>query len=576
MLGIKRSLVSVSPGVHPYTTDVGVHIGMHRRLLLFCMRKPDTVVFLCTEISLFQHYRNAAYGLHIIHVKPPHHSINTHTMESDDDFIDNESGQELREMSVSPEPKGMAKRTRSRALTTDLKTASGAYTWEDEYQRTWDIVKDDDEGGNSLEVIVQQMISARKKRIMKNPTVPFQRGIIRTLVVVIDGSSQMLEKDLRPTRFSAMLTYLQEFVVEFFDQNPISQMGVVMMRNGVAQVVSEVSGLPQHHVDKIRALKSRQHNRFEPKGDPSLQNALELSRSLLNLNLGGPGVSASRISKEILIIFGALFTSDPADIHKTIDTLALEEIKVKVIGLLARVAICQEIVSKTNYLAQGLYRPEGGASQYYGVIINEPHFKELLMDCVEPLAVSKTSIEAQHEKTAGVPLIRMGFPLKFQGSLTSSSTTLNANFPHLCACHPTLGSNESKEVVTVQNPTASQVKSTSEIGYICPQCRSRVCSLPTVCPACGLMLILSTHLARSYHHLVPLSNFKEVELSDSYSSTHCYGCLLKFPAGVDSSKVTTASSSRYKCGKCSNDFCIDCDVFIHEVLHNCPGCENKA
>ena len=58
------------------------------------------------------------------------------------------------------------------------------------------------------------------------------------------------------------------------------------MRNGVANLVSEVSGLPQYHVDKIRNLKARQHNRFEPKGDPSLQNSLEMARSLLKFNFG--------------------------------------------------------------------------------------------------------------------------------------------------------------------------------------------------------------------------------------------------------------------------------------------------
>lgn len=30
---------------------------------------------------------------------------------------------------------------------------------------------------------------------------------------------------------------------------------------------------------------------------------------------------------------------------------------------------------------------------------------------------------------------------------------------------------------------------------------------------------------------------------------------------------------RYRCTDCSNDFCADCDVFIHDVLHCCPGCE---
>lgn len=500
------------------------------------------------------------------------HTTTTNYMESDDDFSDHGSGRDDDDM-LSPETQGMAKRTRSRATNTLLKSATGGYAWEDEYQRTWDIVKDDAGGGRSLELIVQQMIEARKKKIMKNSTTPFQRGIIRTMVVVIDGSQTMLEKDLRPTRFGAMLAYLQGFVTEFFDQNPISQLGIVMMRNGVATVVSEVSGLPQHHIDKIRALKARQHNRFEPKGDPSLQNALELARSLLSSNFGGPAAASLKNSKEILVIFGALFTSDPGDIHKTIAALVREEIKVKVIGLSAQVAICQEIVSKTNFLALKA-RVNASAAPYYGVIMNEAHFKELLMACVEPLAVTTSLAEAQLEKTTGVPLIRMGFPLKYASSNSATTNTLTANLPHLCACHPTEGSVESQDVVVVQNATAAQqLGSSSVVGYICPQCRSPVCHLPTVCPLCGLMLILSTHLARLYHHLVPLSDYKDVPVAAHYDSSHCYGCLLRFPDGSDENSALT--SSRYRCGKCGNDFCIDCDVFVHEVLHNCPGCENK-
>ena len=30
---------------------------------------------------------------------------------------------------------------------------------------------------------------------------------------------------------------------------------------------------------------------------------------------------------------------------------------------------------------------------------------------------------------------------------------------------------------------------------------------------------------------------------------------------------------RYRCTDCLNDFCTECDVFIHDVLHCCPGCE---
>lgn len=28
-----------------------------------------------------------------------------------------------------------------------------------------------------------------------------------------------------------------------------------------------------------------------------------------------------------------------------------------------------------------------------------------------------------------------------------------------------------------------------------------------------------------------------------------------------------------KCPDCHRVFCFDCDAYIHESLHNCPGCE---
>ena len=63
---------------------------------------------------------------------------------------------------------GMSARTRSsrRGEVSDLKGANG-YAWEDEYQRSWDIVKDDEQGGNSFEAMVQSIIENRKKKIMK-------------------------------------------------------------------------------------------------------------------------------------------------------------------------------------------------------------------------------------------------------------------------------------------------------------------------------------------------------------------------------------------------------------------------
>jgi transcription initiation factor TFIIH subunit 2 len=43
----------------------------------------------------------------------------------------------------------------------------------------------------------------------------------------------------------------------------------------------------------------------------------------------------------------------------------------------------------------------------------------------------------------------------------------------------------------------------------------------------------------------------------------------------DGNKVPT-TSSRYECTFCHQHFCIDCDLFAHEVVHNCAGCQSQA
>lgn len=417
--------------------------------------------------------------------------------DSEDEFKTDNAHQQ----SGDKKSNSITNRTRRKAPQAELKGTNGGYAWEDEIQRSWDIVKEDEAG--SLAGIVSGLVESRKKRIIKNVT-PFQRGIIRNLILVIDLSTAMLEKDLRPNRHALAVQNAIQFVTEFFDQNPISQLGIIIMRNGLAQLVSPVSGSPQEHIDALRSIK-----KLEPKGDPSLQNALEMARGLL-LHV------ASHCTREVLIVFGSLLSIDPGDIHKTINSLIEERIRVQIIGLSAQVSICKEVCKKTNF----------GDDTAYKVILNEGHFKDLLMEAVVPLPVNKIN--------KSFTLVKMGFPYR-----------ISEEEPSFCACHSKL----------------------TYGGYVCPACKSKICALPTICPCCNIMLILSTHLARSYHHLIPLKNYVEVPKdvnNEEDDKDVCYSCQSEFGKG-----------SRYACEDCTKDFCIDCDVFVHEVIHNCPGCENN-
>ena len=395
----------------------------------------------------------------------------------------------------------------------------------------------------------------RAYRLLKDTT-PLQRGIIRHLLLVLDLSTAMSEKDLRPNRYLLTLRYTKAFVTEFFEQNPISQLGIIGTRDGLALTISSLSGNPIDHISNIQKLYEQ-----EPKGQPSLQNALNMARAAL---FHAP----THTTREILILFGSLLSSDPGDIHATISALVSSHITVTIIGLAAQVAICLTLVTRTN--------PTVPPSHTYNVALNETHYRDLLMRATTPPTTPHSTAE---DGGVSSSLLMMGFPSR----IVDPS-------PTLCACH--------------SRPTRG--------GYLCSRCSSKVCSLPTQCPACGLTLILSTHLARSYHHLFPLRNWREVSWSRASSSGQkvCFGCQTPFsersaslprqstPSGknldrmslatsqsrihppkaahtTNASKDGVSESGRYECETCESFFCIECDVFAHEVVHNCPGCQSR-
>ena len=52
----------------------------------------------------------------------------------------------------------------------------------------------------------------------------------------------MVDRDMRPTRFDLMLQYAREFITEWFDQNPLGQIGIVGMRAGIGERLGEMTG----------------------------------------------------------------------------------------------------------------------------------------------------------------------------------------------------------------------------------------------------------------------------------------------------------------------------------------------
>lgn len=166
----------------------------------------------------------------------------------------------------------------------------------------------------------------------------------------------------------------QEFVTEFFDQNPIGQMAIMVTRDGLAERLTPLSGarflqpplfgrhfacaekgfcsdsgrrahLTGNPADHLKVLQNKK--KLEPRGQPSLQNVLQLAKtglSCVHSSLSAlflllfsrppivtvptstdawrfpPAVShlPPHGSREVIIILGSLTTCDPTNIHQTI------------------------------------------------------------------------------------------------------------------------------------------------------------------------------------------------------------------------------------------------------------------
>jgi transcription initiation factor TFIIH subunit 2 len=285
---------------------------------------------------------------------------------------------------------------------------------------------------------------------------------------------------------------------------------------------------------------------------------------------------------------------------------------VSIVGLAAQVAICAELCARTNAPFSnnqpGPISTTATATNYYSVALHEQHFRELFLAATTPPPTPAPPPTTTTNTSAGIAtnasLLMMGFPSRALAAKDGVS---------LCACH--------------HRP--------SREGYACTRCAAKVCRLPADCPVCGLTLILSTHLARSYHHLFPLRVWVEVGWAEAAARVKaaggpagagscCFACLVRFPevpqrfltgsgaaastggaagkglkaggkgekgaaggeaagggaGGVDGAAAAVvkgvSESGRYKCQVCGNHFCIDCDVFAHEIIHNCPGCQSDT
>ncbi|KAL9183450.1 hypothetical protein ACHAXT_004306 [Thalassiosira profunda] len=563
---------------------------------------------------------------------------------------------------ASSAPQQDAAASATAAPNNDPNARDVAHNWEAvDGALLWHDVQEDAEGNiltRSTATSLAAQIRQRRHRLASTDLARSQKRLVRHMLrhvyLVLDGSRWSREKDpaLPPARMrlETTLNLASEFVSEFYDQNPLGHLGVVLCQDGEAEMLTTLGGSPKKH--KL-ALSAALVTELGKKGGPnvggefSLQNGIEVAgRSL--------GYAPRYGSREIIVISSALATCDPGDIlGETLPRLLHAGIRVSTISLQCEVHICKKLAEATGGVA--------------GVCLNTGHLRDLVMGhAIPPPVHASKEGGAAHEVTC--EFVEMGFPSRQGGDvpiLVHSSGGAGAS-----------NNNKQGDLVgtmlispaTADDRRSNRLITFARTGYVCPRCRSRCSDLPSDCAVCGLRLILAPHLARTFHHLFPVRPFEELDeaevigkaetgegseiksngeqtdgkkglealpvLSSSAftpstsisssnvasfavsSSAHavntqssqentgqsasktinigpslvansadcdrcCFGCLKIIgctpvtsnggPNG-ETREGEGEAILRFQCPECKNVFCPDCDAFLHETLHNCPGC----
>jgi transcription initiation factor TFIIH subunit 2 len=431
------------------------------------------------------------------------------------------------------------------------------YSWE-KNNFSWDNVKEDELGH-----LTTSANAKTRRRAENNISKSIRRTLIRYLIVGIDCSTSSLENDFRPTRSEVVKNALRNFLKDYFNQNPISQLCLAVTKDRMAEKLTELSANLKYHQNRLDA-------EIKTEGEASLQNMIMLSMDILQ-NIPQYG------HREVLIVYNSLKTRDPSDIFDTILQAKKLNLRISIICLSAELYICKRICDDT-----------GGI---FNVARDANHLIELLQQHIPPPPEIK-----QKFSTYKPEFMYVGFPSR------------------------------NVHVQPVIGIDGTQTKFLTS-SYHCPRCYCRVGELPTQCSICRLSLISSLHIAKSYHHLFPVPLFFEVTLSlphsDNAQKIH-YSLVdnhfsldppiqnTKYDMLNTASSSAAASTSSYSdeavtriqkeknfptegtilngrcfgcrnlfkrettqafmCPHCHHIFCQHCDLFIHDSLHNCPGC----
>ncbi len=375
---------------------------------------------------------------------------------------------------------------------------------------SWDQLEEDEHGRlKSSSTAAAARRADLRQRLLAYSGQSIQRGMIRYLELVIDLSKAASANDMRPLRSVAMFHAAESFIRSFFDENPLSQLGIVVMRDGVAVQLTELSSSPEMHVEKLR-------KELNTGGSASIGNALDVCKGVLQ-HIPPYG------HREVLFLLASLSTCDPMDVFKQIRDIKAKHVRISAVGLAAEVHVFRSMCEET-----------GGT---YGVALDQEHMGVLL----EAHATPPPSKEGDEDKHS---LVHVGFP-------SQTSAAVGA------ACFVGTSCELRSGAFVCPRCKAKTVEVPSE----CHVCKLTLVASPHLARSYHHLFPV-----KPFREVRGVSGVSGV----GGGRKTCFGCRTAVEV-KDLAETETSETSQ--CEDCGRLFCLDCDEYIHAHVHSCPGCE---
>lgn len=227
-----------------------------------------------------------------------------------------------------------------------------------------------------MDIEFSQTNATKRDSIIEKAKISSKKTSLRKLHLVIDFSQQMLEKDFIPNTLYMVLSKAIEFVEEFFELNPLSNLALSLIKDRKCLLQSNFKNNPSELISIMENLKKKNSTNEEtfledlnkdsealsthdiPSGTVSMENVLKATEVLM-------ADQPLYYAREVLVLLNSPNSRDANDLTAFIEKINKAYIIVNMLSLAGGTYVFQQICQKTR--------------GKFEVAINEFDFKQKLM-----------------------------------------------------------------------------------------------------------------------------------------------------------------------------------------------------